>query len=45
MMVPQLVNCSTLFAGMLEEARAAESKRGLASSQRRAPRTNSQSLE
>jgi four helix bundle protein len=27
MMVPQLVNCSTSFAGMLEEARAAESKR------------------
>jgi len=27
MMVPQLVSCSTSFAGMLEEARAAESKR------------------
>jgi four helix bundle protein len=27
MMVPQLVNCSTSLAGMLEEARAAESKR------------------
>jgi len=25
--VPQLVNCSTSLAGMLEEARAAESKR------------------
>jgi four helix bundle protein len=27
MMVPQLVNCSTSFAAMLEEARAAESRR------------------
>src|SRR5438874_5417632 len=27
MMVPQLVNCSTSPAGMLEEARAAESRR------------------
>lgn len=27
MMVPQIVNCSTSVAGMIEEARAAESRR------------------
>ena len=31
MMVPQLVNCSTSVAAMLEEARAAESRRNFVS--------------